>query len=97
MPDGTPAATRDLIVKGDRHFTQAMRHLQASDPTINPDGWADENKKALEYFQRASNEGYVPAQDAYGKDVPPQALLDRVRETMMRMSLCRKRSVSTRK
>jgi hypothetical protein len=97
MPDGTSSKVRDLISRGDRHFTLAMQHLQASDPTINPDGWADENKKALECFQRANNEGYVPAQDAYGKDVPPQALLDRVRETVMRMSLCRKRSVSTRK
>jgi hypothetical protein len=96
MPDGTPGQVRDLVRKGDAHFAEAMRHLQASDPTINPDGWADENKKALEFFQKASNDGYVPAQDAYGKDIPPQALLDRVRETMMRMSLCRKRSVSTR-
>jgi outer membrane biosynthesis protein TonB len=97
LPDGTPAQVRDLVARGDKYFSEAMRHLQASDPTINPDGWADENKKALEFFQKASNEGYVPAQDAYGKDVPPQVMLDRVRETMMRMSLCRKRSVSTRK
>lgn len=96
MPDGTPSQVRDLVRKGDAHFAEAMRHLQASDPTINPDGWADMNKKALESFQKASNDGYVPAQDLYGKDVPPQALLDRVRETLMRMSLCRKRSVSTR-
>ena len=97
MPDGTPTKVRDFISIGDRHFTEAMLHLQASDPNINPDGWSDENKKALGFFQRAVNEGYIPAQDAYGKDVPPQPLLDRVRETTMRMSLCRKRSVSTRK
>ena len=97
MPDGTASQVRDLIGKGDRHFTEAMRHLQASDPTINPDGWSDENKKALEFFQKAVREGYEPAQESYTKDIPPQALLDRMRETTMRMSLCRKRSVSTRK
>lgn len=97
MPPETSDKVRDLVRKGDTNFAEAMRHLQASDPTINPDGWAAENKKALEYFTKASNEGYVPAQDSYTKDVPPQALLDRVRETMMRMALCRKRSVSTRK
>ncbi len=97
MPDGTPSKVRDYISIGDRHFTEAMLHLQASDPNVNPDGWSDENKKALGFFQRATNEGYIPAQESYGKDVPPQPLLDRVRETMMRMSLCRKRSVSTRK
>jgi outer membrane biosynthesis protein TonB len=96
MPDGTPSKVADLVRKGDLHFSAAMRHLQASNPTINPDGWADENKKALEYFQKAGNEGYFPAQEAYDKSVPPQPLLDRVRETTMRMSLCRKRSVSTR-
>ena len=97
MPDSTPSKVLDLVRRGDQHFAVAMRHLQASNPTINPDGWADENKKALEAFLRASREGYEPAQDAYGKDIPPQPLLDRVRETMMRMSLCRKRSVSMRK
>jgi hypothetical protein len=96
LPEGTPSKVSDLVARGDRHFIEAMAHLQASDPNINPDGWSDENKKALESFQKAANEGYIPAQDVYGRDLPPQVLLDRVRETTMRMSLCRKRSVSSR-
>lgn len=98
LPDGTPPRVRDLVARGDRHFDEAMKHLRDSDPNINPEGWTVENKKAMELFARANNEGYVPAQDAY--EVPgaiPQSILDRVRETTMRQSLCRKRSVSTRK
>jgi hypothetical protein len=97
LPEGVPARTRELVTKGDRHFDEAMRHLQNSDPGINPDGWADENKKALASFMAANNEGYFPAQEQFGAGAVPQALLDRVRETTMRSSLCRKRSVSTRK
>ena len=88
---------RTLIAKGDAYFKKAMRHLLNSDPNVNPDGWAAENKKALEYFFKANNEGYVPAQDLYANSAAiPKALLDRVRETTMRSSLCRKRYVSSR-
>jgi hypothetical protein len=97
LPETTTAKVSGLVATGDRHFNEAMKHLQNSDPNINPDGWSDENKKALEYFMKANNEGYVPAQDAYPGGAVPQALLDRVRETTMRSSLCRKRSVSSRK
>jgi hypothetical protein len=97
LPEGTNAKVSGLVAIGDRHFNEAMKHLQNSDPNLNPDGWSDENKKALESFMKANTEGYVPAQDAYPGGAVPQALLDRVRETTMRSSLCRKRSVSTRK
>ncbi len=97
LPENTSTRVSGLVAAGDRHFNEAMRHLQNSDPNLNPDGWADENKKALEFFLKANNEGYVPAQDLYPNGAVPQALLDRVRETTMRSSLCRKRSVSTRR
>ncbi len=96
MPDGTNAKISDLIVKGDRLFNEAMVHLRNSDPSINPDGWADENKKALKLFMQANGECYLPAQDSYATGIPTQ-LLDLVRETSMRTALCRKRSVSTRR
>lgn len=96
MPDGTNAKISDLVVKGDRLFNEAMVHLRNSDPSINPDGWADENKKALKLFMQANGECYLPAQDSYATGIPTQ-LLDRVRETSMRTALCRKRSVSTRR
>lgn len=97
LPENTSAKIGGLVSAGDRHFNEAMKHLQNSDPNLNPEGWADENKKALESFMKANLEGYVPAQDLYSSGAVPQALLDRVRETTMRSSLCRKRSVSTRK
>lgn len=96
MPDGTNAKITDLVSKGDRYFNEAMVHLRNSDPSINPDGWADENKKALKLFMQANGECYMPAQDQFSSSVP-QPLLDRVRETSMRTALCRKRSVSVRK
>ena len=96
MPDGTNAKISDFVVKGDRLFNEAMVHLRNSDPSINPDGWADENKKALKLFMQANGECYLPAQDSYSSGIPTQ-LLDRVRETSMRTALCRKRSVSTRR
>jgi outer membrane biosynthesis protein TonB len=97
LPEGTSAKISDLVGKGDRYFAQAMEHLRLSDPTLNPDGWADENKKALDCFTKANQEGYLPAQDSYRvASTIPQVLLDRVRETTMRSSLCRKRSVSRR-
>ncbi len=72
-----------------------MRHLAASDPNVNPEGWADENRRALECFNRAQKECYGPAQDLYAAGVQvPRPLLDRTRESAMRQSLCRKRAVS---
>jgi hypothetical protein len=96
MPDGTNAKISDLVSRGDKIYNEAMVHLQASNPSINPDGWADENKKALKLFMQANGECFMPAQDLYSGSVPMQ-LLDRVRETSMRTALCRKRSVSTRR
>lgn len=96
LPDGAPPRAAALVAAGDRYFEEAMRHLRQSDPTVNPDGWAEENRKALELFLKANNEGYYPAQELFSKGAVPQPLLDRVRETTMLSSLCRKRSVSTR-
>jgi len=96
MPDGTNPKISDLVARGDKIYNEAMVHLQASNPSINPDGWSDENKKALKLFMQANGECFMPAQDLYSGSVPMQ-LLDRVRETSMRTALCRKRSVSTRR
>jgi hypothetical protein len=92
MPDGTTGKVQDLVAKGDRYYDEAMRHLQNSDSRGNPDGWAEENRKALALFMKAMGEAYQPAQDLYSGSVPTQ-LLDRFRETQMRIALCRKRSV----
>lgn len=97
LPDGAPPRAVALVAAGDRHFEEAMRHLRGSDPTINPDGWAEENRKALELFLKANNEGYYPAQELFPNGGVPQPLLDRVREATMLSSLCRKRSVSARR
>ena len=91
MPEGTPEKVRDLVGRGDLLFKKAMGHLLNSDPRKNPEGWRQENKAALEMFTKAVHESYIPAQDSYGDRVPPQALLNRIRATMMRASLCRKR------
>jgi hypothetical protein len=93
MPGETDGKIQELISKGDRYYKEAVTHLHNSDPNENPTGWADENAKARDLFMKANQDGYMPAQEAYGSKVPPKALLDRVRETMMRASMCRKRSV----
>jgi len=88
----TPPDILELVARGDKNFDEAMKHLLNSDPSVNPDTWSQENTKALELFKKANLESYIPAQDRYSSGVP-QPLLDRVRETTMRSSLCRKRSV----
>jgi hypothetical protein len=96
MPEGTSTKIADLVSRGDKYYNEAMVHLQASNPAVNPDSWADENHKALVLFTQAAKECFGPAQEMYPSGVPT-ALLDRFRETTMRMALCRKRSVSTRR
>ena len=93
VPGGTAPEVLALVAKGDAAFDQAMKHLLDSDSNDNPSGWAGENAKALDLFMRANQEGYLPAQEKFGAAVPPQPLLDRVRECTLRASLCRKRSV----
>lgn len=96
MPPEAPDRVKRLVAEGDKHFDAGMDHLLKSDPNANPDGWADENKKALGEFQKATA-SYGEAQDEYPKNVEvPRPLLDRFREATMRMSLCRKRSVSSK-
>lgn len=92
LPSGTPPDVVDLVAKGDKNFDEGMKHLLNSDPSINPDGWSQENTKALELFRKANQESYLPAQEKYATGWP-RSLLDRVRETTMRVALCRKRSV----
>ena len=97
LPGNTVPKVQNYVAIGDRNFKKAMERLLNSDPNNNPAGWAGENKKALEYFMKANMDGYLPAQDTYTVNADiPQSLLDRVRETTMRSSMCRKRSVSTR-
>lgn len=93
LPPATAPDLLALVAKGDAMFDQAMKHLLASDPNENPDGWTKENAKALELFTKANLESYLPAQERFDAAVP-QPLLDRVRETTLRSSLCRKRSVA---
>jgi hypothetical protein len=92
LPGGTPPEVLDLVARGDRNFDEGMKHLLNSDPSFNPDGWSQENTRALELFKKANMESYLPAQERYTTGWP-QPLLDRVRETTMRVALCRKRSV----
>jgi len=92
LPSGTPPDVVDLVSKGDKNFDEGMKHLLNSDPSVNPEGWSQENTKALELFRKANQESYLPAQEKYTTGWP-QSLLDRVRETTMRVALCRKRSV----
>jgi hypothetical protein len=96
MPVGTAPAIVDLISRGDKFFIQAKQHLEASNPAINPNDWADENKKALEFFVKANQDCYLKAQNFYVDGSPPMPLLDRVREATMCTALCRKRSVRSR-
>ena len=92
LPSGTPPEVVELVAKGDKNFDEGMKHLLNSDPSTNPEGWSQENTKALELFRKANAESYLPAQEKYTTGWP-QSLLDRVRETTMRVALCRKRSV----
>jgi hypothetical protein len=92
LPAGTPPDVVELVARGDKNFDEGMKHLLNSDPGSNPDGWSKENGAALVLFKKANDEGYLPAQDKFSTGWP-QPLLDRVRETTMRIALCRKRSV----
>jgi hypothetical protein len=92
LPASTPPEVLDLVAKGDKNFDEGMKHLLNSDPSSNPDGWSKENSTALDLFKKAVQESYLPAQEKYTTGWP-QPLLDRVRETSMRVALCRKRSV----
>jgi hypothetical protein len=93
-----PARVVELVEERDYFLGKAMRHPRNSDPERNPNGWAEENRRALELFKRALDEGYGPAQDEYKYPAnPPLELLDRFREASMRAALCRKRAASARR
>ncbi|GEM_PF-6201301 len=94
MPGDAVAAVRAKVEEGDRAFRKGTEHLLNSDPNANPDGWAGENRRALDFFRQAAA-AYEAAQNLYSDSAKiPQALLDRFRDAQMRMSLCRKRAVS---
>jgi hypothetical protein len=97
LPEGMPPRVVDAVSKGDRYYDEAMKHLHLSNPQVSPTNWADENHQALALFKKANEEGYLPAQDMFGANPVPQALLDRVRDTTMCSAMCRKRSVSTKR
>jgi hypothetical protein len=93
-----PAKVQELVRQGDRCFEDAMKHVRNSDRNLNPEGWAEENKKALDLFMKALHEYYVPAQDLYASGASvPKALRDRVRDATATGSMCRKRSVMAKK
>lgn len=96
MPDATNAKITDLVAKGDKYFHEAMEHLNNCDPRVKPESAAEENKLALKAF-KAANECYIPAQDLYGNNRVPEALLDRVRDCTQRAYFCRKFAVTSRK
>lgn len=98
LPDGTNQKISDLVARGDRHFKEAMDHLNNCDPRIHPESAGEENKKALKCFLLANSEGYLLAQEEYkdGSRIP-EALLDRVREAQQRAFFCRKFAVAARK
>jgi hypothetical protein len=96
MPDGTAQKIADLVAKGDKYFKEAMDHLNNCDPRVKPESAAEENKLALKAF-KAANECYIPAQDLYGNNRVPEALLDRVRDCTQRAYFCRKFAVTSRK
>jgi hypothetical protein len=68
-----------------------MEHLVKANPTTNPRGYTDENRKALELLDQAFQD-YAAAQDLFGSSVP-SSLIKRFRDTQMTRSFCRKRSV----
>jgi hypothetical protein len=93
----TVDAAREHVASGDRLYAEGKKHLVNSDPNENPNGWAGENKSALKLMGQAYEE-YDTAQVIYEKlnlRIPAD-LLEKVRETNMIRSMCRKRSVSSR-
>ncbi len=96
LPNTTPEKIQKTVLEGDRLYKKAMEHLLESDPSKNPGNWGKENKKALELFRKAAK-AFATAQEAYSENEKiPQALMNRFRETQIRLSLCRKRALSTR-
>lgn len=96
LPEATPDGIRKTIHRGDEYYREAMKHLLRSDPSKSQETWGGENRKALDLFRKAAG-AYAEAQEGYeGTANIPSALLNRFRETQIRISLCRKRSVSGR-
>jgi len=98
LPSDAPSRAVDLVRKGDEIFEEAMKRVLNSSNEKNPQGWADENKKALELLNKAHDQCYYPAQEAFekAKKPIPTALLRRVREVQMTRAMCRKRAVSNK-
>lgn len=82
---GEPRAVLEKVEWGDRHYARATYLLKHSSPSAT-----SELKEAAELFMKANQEGYLAAQELYGRQTLPQPLLDQIRECTMRASLCRK-------
>jgi len=98
LPPDAPAKAVELVKKGDEMFKEAMKRVLNSSSEKNPEGWAAENKKALELLTKAFDQYYWPAQEAFekAKKPNPTALLRRVRQLQMTKAMCRKRAVSSK-
>lgn len=89
---GAPAEIESKIRAGDEHFARGKKHL--ADYNNNPND-AQAVRHALKEFT-AAFQAYDEAQNMYerlGQRIP-QDLLDKVRETNMIRSMCRKLAVS---
>jgi len=98
LPPNSPSKAVDLVKKGDELFKQAMKHVLNSDSQKNPNGWVEENRKALALLTQAFDKCYYPAQEVFEKakkDIP-RTLTNRVRQCQMTKVMCRKRDVAAR-
>jgi hypothetical protein len=98
LPPGSPSKAVEMVKKGDEIFKQAMKHVLNSDSQKNPNGWIDENRKALALLTQAFEKFYYPAQGVFeqAKKEVPRTLLNRVRQCQMTKVMCRKRDIGAR-
>ncbi|HEY3226330.1 MAG TPA: hypothetical protein VGK61_04980 [Planctomycetota bacterium] len=98
LPPDAPAKAVELVKKGDELFKEAMKRVLNSSSEKNPEGWAAENKKALELLTKAHDQYYYPAFEAFekAKKPNPTSLLRRVRQVQMTRVMCRKRAVAAK-
>ena len=82
-----------LMRKGNALVEEAAVHVRATDPIRNPDGWRDENRKALDLFLRAYREGYSPAISLYDElETIPESILEGMRNGHLGEEECRQRA-----
>lgn len=97
MPVGTSQSVLSLVRAGDDAFEKTLQHVRNSNPNTNPEGWALENRKALETAAEAFH-AYRQAQEECERlgQAVPRALTRRFNEAQLVRAMCRKRSVSTK-